>query len=148
MSPFDAVIFDLDGVVTDTAEIHAAAWEEMFDSVLRDPRVPALARQKPFTDTDYRRYVDGRPREEGIRAFLASRGIDIPPGEAADRSGAWSAAGLSALKNELFNGRLQRTGVRVFPGTSSLLERLHAGGVPVVLATSSRNAGPSWPGQG
>lgn len=87
LSPFDAVIFDLDGAVTDTAEIHAAAWKDVFDSVLRDPRTPALAKQEPFTDSDYRRYVDGRPREEGVRAFLASRGVEIPPGEATDRPG-------------------------------------------------------------
>lgn len=140
MSPFDAVIFDLDGVVTDTAEVHEVAWKELFDGVLQDPRAPGTARLDPFTGSDYRRFVDGRPREEGVRVFLESRGIAIPAGHPSDPPGAWSVAGLSALKNEIFTRRLKKGRVRVFPGTVDLLRRLRKGRIPVVLASSSRNA--------
>lgn len=140
LSPFDAVIFDLDGVVTDTAEIHELAWKELFESVLRDPRVHTPASQAPFSHSDYRRFVDGRPREEGVRVFLQSRGITIPEGHPSDAPGTWSVAGLGAGKNEIFNQRLKNSRVRVFPGTVDLLKRLHAGRVPAILASSSRNA--------
>jgi beta-phosphoglucomutase-like phosphatase (HAD superfamily) len=140
LSPFDAVIFDLDGVVTDTAELHASAWKELFDEVLADPQSGSGASHGPFTDGDYRRFVDGRPREEGVRAFLRSRGISIPEGDPSDPPGAWSVAGLSRRKNEIFKQRLKTGPVRVFPGTFYLLRRLRAGGVPLVLATPSRNA--------
>ena len=140
MSPFDAVIFDLDGVVTDTAEIHEMAWKELFDGVLQDPRVPGTAGGDPFTGSDYRRFVDGRLREEGIRAFLESRGIAIPAGQPSDPPGTWSVAGLSARKNEIFNRRLKKGRVRVFAGTVDLLRRLRKGHMRTVLASSSRNA--------
>jgi beta-phosphoglucomutase family hydrolase len=140
LSPFDAVIFDLDGVITDTAEIHSLAWKELFDSVLQDPRAGAAEGEHRFTDSDYRRFVDGRPREEGVRTFLKSRGISVPEGAASDPPGAWSVNGLSRRKNDIFNQKLKNGRVTVFPSSVYLLKRLHAGGVPVVLATSSRNA--------
>jgi beta-phosphoglucomutase family hydrolase len=140
MSPFDAVIFDLDGVVTDTAEVHEAAWKELFDAVLQDQRAPGTAQLDPFTGSDYRRFVDGRPREEGVRAFLQSRGIAVPEGHQSDPPGTWSIAGLGAMKNEIFRRMLQKGPVRVFPGTVDLLRRLREGRIPAVLASSSRNA--------
>jgi beta-phosphoglucomutase-like phosphatase (HAD superfamily) len=85
---YDAVIFDMDGVVTDTASVHARAWKALFDEVL--PRLSTTPVQPFDPDTDYRRYVDGRPREDGIRTFLASRGIELPdglPGDPPDDSG-------------------------------------------------------------
>lgn len=139
LSPFKAVIFDLDGVVTDTAEVHALAWKELFDAVLRDPRASA-APAGPFTDADYLRFVDGRPREEGVRVFLHSRGITLPDGQPSDPPGTWSVTGLAARKNEIFARMLAKGGVRVFPGTVDLLGRLRSGGVLVLLVTSSRNA--------
>lgn len=138
--PFEAVIFDLDGVVTDTASVHEAAWRELFDQVLKDPRIPADADASPFRRADYLDFVDGRPREEGVLAFLASRRVVIPRGEANDAPGDWTAFGLGALKNELFRRRLETSGVSVFSETVDLLDRLRAGHVPVVLATASRNA--------
>src|SRR3954468_12912341 len=78
LSPFDAVIFDLDGVVTNTAAVHQAAWKELFDSVLQDPRMPDDGDKGEFEGQDYLRYVDGRPREDGIKAFLHARGITLP----------------------------------------------------------------------
>lgn len=140
LSPFDVVIFDLDGVVTDTAAAHEAAWRDLFNEVLKDPRVPPAARREPFSSSDYQRYVDGRPREDGVEAFLRSRGIELPEGNASEPAGGWSVQGLAERKNQLFKERLRREGVVVFPGTVALLERLRSGRVPVVLATSSRNA--------
>jgi HAD superfamily hydrolase (TIGR01509 family) len=138
--PFTAVIFDLDGVVTDTAAVHEAAWRELFDEVLRDPRIPAGADTSPFTRGDYLGLVDGRPREEGIVGFLASRGVALPPGTPEDGPEAWTAAGLGVRKNGLFRARLAEHGVEVIPETADLLRRLAAGRVPAVLASSSRNA--------
>ncbi|WP_426225965.1 beta-phosphoglucomutase family hydrolase [Pseudarthrobacter sp. DSP2-3-2b1] len=140
LSPFDAVIFDLDGVVTDTASVHEDAWKELFDDVLKDPRIPAEAISSPFSHSDYVNYVDGRPRREGLEAFLGSRGIILPEGTAADAAGDWSVHGLAMRKDQLFRQRLGRDGVKAFPGTVALLDRLRSARVPVVLATSSRNA--------
>jgi len=140
LSPFDVVIFDLDGVVTDTASVHEAAWRDLFNEVLKDDRIPPEVRKEPFSGIDYQNYVDGRPREDGIVAFLASRGIELPAGDVSDPAAAWSVHGLAERKNQLFSERLGNEGVAVFPGTVALLERLRSGRVPVVLATSSRNA--------
>ena len=141
LAPFDAVIFDLDGVVTDTAAVHAAAWKELFDEVLKDPRIPVEANRTSFGTEDYLKYVDGRPREDGVKLFLASRGIVLPEGDASDTAEEWSVYGLGAHKNRLFKERLDREGVMVFPGTIALIQRLKGAGVPVALATASRNAG-------
>ncbi|MDR6622702.1 beta-phosphoglucomutase family hydrolase [Sinomonas atrocyanea] len=140
--PFSAVIFDLDGVVTDTAAVHEAAWRELFDAVLRDPRVGAGADTGPFRHEDYLEYVDGRPREEGVTAFLGARGIALPAGSGHDGPGAWTVHGLGARKNELFGRHLAASGVKVFPESARLVARLRAGRIPVALATSSRNARP------
>ncbi|QDG66909.1 beta-phosphoglucomutase family hydrolase [Pseudarthrobacter sp. NIBRBAC000502772] len=140
LSPFDAVIFDLDGVVTDTASVHEAAWKELFDGVLEDPRIPSDAGRGPFTSGDYLDYVDGRTREDGVASFLASRDVALPAGGRADAAGAWSVHGLAKLKDRLFKERLARDGVKTFPGTVALIERLRSARVPVAVATSSRNA--------
>jgi len=139
--PQDAVIFDMDGVVTDTAAVHAAAWKRLFDAVLADDRTDKAASQRPFDlDSDYRRYVDGRSREDGVSTFLAARGIDVPLGTAGDPAGSWTVHGLAARKNAMYLELLAEHGVRVFSGTVDLLRRLRAGGVPVALVTASRNA--------
>jgi len=139
--PQDAVIFDMDGVVTDTAAVHAAAWKRLFDPVLADDRSGGRsAPQRPFDlDSDYRRYVDGRAREDGVAAFLAARGIDVPLGTAGDPAGSWTVQGLGASKNAIYLELLAEHGVRVFSGTVDLLRRLRAGGVRVALVTASRN---------
>ncbi len=139
--PYAAVLFDMDGVVTQTAAVHAAAWKQLFDDVLRDPRVTGDAARRPFDEgSDYRRYVDGRQREDGVVAFLASRGIELPDGTPDDGPEAWSVHGLGARKNALFLEAVSRDGVHAYPGTVALLERLRAGGIPVGLVTASRNA--------
>src|SRR3954467_257305 len=115
LSPFDAVIFDLDGVVTDTATVHQAAWKELFDNVLQDPRIRAGGAKGEFGEQDYLRYVDGRPREDGVRAFLGSRGITLPDGSPDDTEQDWTVAGLGLRKDRIFREHLQRAGVMVFP---------------------------------
>ncbi|VXC22762.1 Family 65 glycosyl hydrolase [Arthrobacter sp. 9AX] len=138
--PFDAVIFDLDGVVTNTALVHQAAWKEAFERTLEDPRIPDTADRSPFSKADYRTYVDGLPREEGVLKFLSSRGVEIERGSDRDGPEAWTAFGLGALKNHFFLQRLSQNGVQSYPGTLQLLQRLTDAGVPTAVVTSSRNA--------
>ena len=117
LAPVDAVILDLDGVVTDTAELRAAAWKELFDDVLQDPRLPAGTRRDPFTADDYRDQVAGRTWEGAVAAFLGSRGGAVPDGSPTDGPGAWTAFGLAARQSELFEKLLSNNPVRAFPGT-------------------------------
>ena len=146
--PYDAVIFDMDGVVTDTASLHAAAWKQLFDSALANPKLKDAAVEFPeeldasefSIATDYRAYVDGRPREDGVREFFASRGITLPEGDDDDPAGALTVHGLARHKNDAFNDELKKQGVRTFPGTINLIERLRAGGRKIGLVTASRNA--------
>lgn len=144
--PHEAVIFDMDGVVTDTAAVHATAWKTLFDAILADDRLePAEAGttvdRRPFdADADYRHYVDGRRREDGIRSLLAARGACLPEGD--ETPGAWTVQGQAVLKNTYFQDALQVQGVRVFEKTVALIERLRAAGVPVGLVTASRNSVP------
>ncbi|MDF1479723.1 beta-phosphoglucomutase family hydrolase [Leifsonia sp. H3M29-4] len=138
---YDAVLFDMDGVVTNTAAIHAAAWKQLFDQVLQDPRVHVDDPERTFDAvTDYRRYVDGRSREDGVSAYLDARGITLEPGKPDDPPEAWTVAGLAARKNDLFLAELGARGLRSYPGTTALLTRLRNAGVPVGLVTASRNA--------
>lgn len=129
---FEAVIFDMDGVVTDTASVHAGAWKALFDEV-----IPQLAPDAaPFDETlDYRRSVDGRSREDGVRAFLATRGIDVP--ESGDGV---TIESLAARKQHHFDLYLEENGVKAYPDTVTLLNRLRSRSVPIGLVTSSRNA--------
>ncbi|MEV4381113.1 beta-phosphoglucomutase family hydrolase [Streptosporangium sp. NPDC049644] len=135
---YKAVIFDMDGVVTDTAAVHAAAWKALFDEVLPDlteSPVPGFD-----VEEDYRRYVDGRTREDGVRSFLAARGVALPDGNPGGPPGPRTVHGLAARKQELFAERLAEGGVTVFPGTVALLRRLRADGLLTALVTSSRNS--------
>jgi len=139
--PYQAVLFDMDGVVTQTAQVHAAAWKLLFDSVLQDPRLSGDPKRDPFdADGDYRRYVDGRQREAGVVAFLASRGAGLPTGSPDDGPDVWSVHGLGARKNALFLDAVARHGIKAYPGTVALLARLRTASVPVGLVTASRNA--------
>ncbi len=134
---YAAVIFDMDGVVTDTAGVHAAAWKSLFDEAL--PRISDA--QAPFdVDGDYRAFVDGRPREDGVRTFLASRGITLPEGSAEDGPEQLTVNGLSTRKQVFVTAELARGGVQVFPDAMELLRSLVQGQVPVALVTSSRNS--------
>ena len=136
----DAVLFDLDGVVTRTAELHAAAWKELFDDFLRR-RIAQGA--DPFAsfdpEVDYLTYVDGKPRLDGVRSFLAARGVAIPEGDEEDAVAAATVYGLGAQKDALFTQYLRSEGVDVFASTVELIRRLRAEGVKTGVVTSSRN---------
>ncbi|MEN4473895.1 HAD-IA family hydrolase [Mycolicibacterium cosmeticum] len=135
---FGAAIFDMDGVVTDTARVHAAAWKILFDKVL--PMI-AGSGQTPFdAQRDYRTYVDGRTREGGITTFLASRGLQVPTGGVDDGPQQLTVYGLGALKQRIFEDRLAQAGVAVFPDAHQLLVELQQTNVPTALVTSSRNS--------
>ena len=118
----EAVIFDMDGVVTDTASVHEAAWTDLFNGYLVDHGQG----HRPFGSADYRRHVDGRARVDGVVGFLRSRGIELPLGGPADRPTADTAWGLANRKNGLFLATLERSGVRAFPGSVALLRELRA----------------------
>ncbi|MGZ4659805.1 MAG: HAD-IA family hydrolase [Arthrobacter sp.] len=138
--PFDAVIFDLDGVVTNTALVHQAAWKDAFARILHDPRIPPGTDRAPLSRADYLTHIDGMPREEGVVRFLAARGVLLEKGHETDEAGAWTGFGLGRWKNELFLEHLRRDGVQSYPGTLQLLHRLTEAAVPMAVVTSSRNA--------
>lgn len=139
LETFDAAVFDLDGVITKTALTHAAAWKELFDSYLREHAKRAGERFRPFNaEHDYLRYVDGRPRYEGIRNFLESRGIELPFGSADDPPEAESICGLGNRKNLIFN-RLLADGVEVYESSVHLVQELRQHGIKVGLVSSSKN---------
>ncbi len=140
MLNFDAVIFDMDGVITKTAVVHSLAWKKMFDEYL-------LYREKKYNESfrefthaeDYLSYVDGRPRYKGVEAFLLSRGIHIPAGEPDDDPVAETICGLGNRKNEFFNNVLDEDGVEVYDSTIKLIKELQDKKVRIGVATSSKN---------
>lgn len=134
-----AAVFDLDGVVTRTARVHLAAWKTLFDAYLRERARRAGEPFRPFTPEDYRAYVDGRPRYDGVRTFLASRGITLPEGSPDDPPGTETVIGLGNRKNELFHEQLEALGVDVDRDAVRLVHELRGQGVRVGMATSSRN---------
>ena len=135
-----ACLFDLDGVLTDTASVHRRAWKAMFDAYLRQ-RAQRL--NEPFVpfdpDHDYLTYVDGKKREDGVRSFLASRGITLPDGQPDDDPAAETVYGLGNRKNALFLETLQRDGVDVFEGSRRYLEAVRHAGLGVAVVSSSAN---------
>lgn len=137
-----AVLFDLDGVITDTASVHFAAWKNLFDDYLARLPPGSAAENSPFTDDDYRRFVDGRPRYDGVDAFLRSRGHPLPWGDPADPDDAETVCGLGNRKNRYFHQRLRTDGVRVFDSSVALVRRLQDSGVGTAVFSASRNCGP------
>jgi beta-phosphoglucomutase-like phosphatase (HAD superfamily) len=136
---WDAAFFDMDGVLTDTARLHIDAWQELFDDFLRRRAAASGEAFVPFdTGADYLAYVDGRPREDGVRLFLASRGIALPEGAETDRDGAETVAALSRRKDDIF-GRALRAGVASLPGAEPLLRQLRHVGILIAVVSSSRN---------
>jgi alpha,alpha-trehalase len=133
----DAVIFDLDGVVTDTASIHAAAWRAAFDDFLEQRPANDRENHAPFTDDDYRHFVDGKDRYDGVADFLASRGISLPEGDPSDRAED-TVRGLGNRKQQIFLELLD-AGVPVFESTVVLVRRLAEAGVATAIYSSSRN---------
>ena len=137
---FDAVIFDLDGVITKTAQVHSVAWKEMFDHYLKSRQERFGEDFKEFThEHDYLKYVDGKPRYQGVQSFLESRGIEIPFGNPDDSPEMETACGIGNLKNKYFNEILQRDGVETYPSTVELIDKLKELGVHVGVASSSKN---------
>jgi len=136
---FDAVIFDMDGVITDTASLHAAAWKSMFDGFLAAHAAQTGTSFQPFTKVDYLAYVDGRPRYDGVRCFLASRDIVLADGDPAGAQGYETVCGLGNMKDEAFSKALDTEGVTLFASTMAFIEALRARGVGLGVATSSKN---------
>ncbi|MES2431657.1 MAG: HAD-IA family hydrolase [Bacteroidota bacterium] len=140
MLNFDAVIFDMDGVITQTAVVHSLAWKNMFDEYLHIREKQYNEPFKEFTHAeDYLPYVDGRPRYQGVDRFLRSRGIDIPFGHDTDEPGKETVCGLGNRKNEFFNKVLAEDGVALYDSTILLIKDLLAKGIKVGVATSSKN---------
>jgi beta-phosphoglucomutase family hydrolase len=124
---FDAVLFDLDGVITPTAEIHEHAWGELFAGF-------------DYTGADYLRYIDGKPRYDGVRSFLASRHIELVEGDPSDAPGVDTVCALGNRKNELFNTILERDGIVPYPSSAATLELLAEYGIAAAIVSSSKNA--------
>jgi beta-phosphoglucomutase family hydrolase len=137
LDTFAAVLFDLDGVLTPTAEVHMRAWERMFSDF--------LARHgdaRPYTEQDYFDHIDGKPRYDGVRSFLTSRGIELPEGSPDDPPDAETVCGLGNRKNVEFSRVLDSDGVQAYPGSVRLVDQLAEQGVALAVVSSSRNARP------
>lgn len=132
---YEAALFDLDGVLTPTAEVHMGAWAHMFAELLE-----GYPSQPPYTDQDYFDHVDGRPRYEGVAAFLASRGIELPFGDPGDDPGAMTVCGLGNRKNAVFAEQLARDGIAPYAGSIQLMDHLETLGVAMAVVSSSKNA--------
>lgn len=137
LSDFDGHVFDMDGVVTDTAGLHERAWKATFDDLLHEHVGPDAP---PFTEEDYVEHVDGIPRYDGVAAFLASRGIDLPRGEPSDPPEADTVCGVGNRKNRRFLDLLAEEGPERYPSTIELIEHLRARGKGVAVISASRNA--------
>jgi beta-phosphoglucomutase family hydrolase len=135
---YKACLFDMDGVITDTATVHAAAWKQTFDELL-------MSRSKsgayvPFDiGTDYIHYVDGRPRDAGVREFLASRGIVLPNGLPTDPPGETTVWGVGNRKNELVLEKIRTDGVKLYDGTRQLILRVREAGLRTAVVSASAN---------
>jgi beta-phosphoglucomutase family hydrolase len=132
---YDAALFDLDGVLTPTAEVHMRAWRRLFTDFLAERGIA-----KPYRQSDYFDYIDGKPRYDGVRAFLASRGIQLADGDPSDSPDLETVCGLGNRKNEFFAAVLREEGVQPYAGSVQLLDHLADRGTKVAVVTSSRNA--------
>ena len=130
----EGVVFDLDGVLTDTASLHLAAWRDLFAPLL------AAHGQKPLSSDDYRRLIDGRSRTEGVAALLADRRIELPPGAEGDAPGVHTVQGLAAAKDGLYLERLEREGPRPYPGSREFVRAVRAEGARTAVASASHHA--------
>jgi beta-phosphoglucomutase family hydrolase len=128
---YQGVLFDLDGVITPTAEVHMRAWSKMFNTYLNERSLKEQGIAEPYTDQDYFAYVDGKPRYDGVRSFLDSRGIAATDDVVTE---------LGDRKNEVFGQLLRDEGVTAYPGSVRLLESLRDRGMPMAIVSSSRNA--------
>jgi beta-phosphoglucomutase family hydrolase len=132
-------LFDLDGVITQTAKVHGAAWKKMFDDYLREHARQTGQPFAPFELADYEESVDGKPRYDGVRSFLASRGIELPEGHDDDPPDAITVRGLGNRKNELFRQRAREDGVEAYPGSVRYLHAVRDAGLRRAVVSSSAN---------
>ena len=135
LSSYDGVLFDLDGVLTPTAEVHMHAWRTMFTDLFS-----AWGISPEYTDDDYYRYLDGKQRYDGVASLLRSRDVEIPWGDPSDPPSADPVCGVGNRKNEVFAAVLREDGIAPYPGSLALLERLRAAGTPLGVVSSSKNA--------
>ena len=136
-----ACLFDMDGVLTDTASLHAAAWKQLFDEYLRARAARTSAKFVPFDSlNDYDSYVDGKPRAAGVRDFLASRDINLPEGGPDDPADAETIYALGRRKNDLVLRGIAEHGVRVYPGSTRYLNAVRLAGLRTAVVSSSTNA--------
>jgi beta-phosphoglucomutase family hydrolase len=137
---YDAVLLDLDGVITNTASLHAACWKKMFDEYLQRRATQRGEVFRPFDiDTDYRLYVDGKPRFDGVRDFLTSRGIQLPEGTPDDPPEVETVGGLGNRKNDLLHEVIEDVGVEPYEGSVKFIRQLHDQGFKIAVVTSSEN---------
>src|SRR5215831_5733509 len=137
---YDAVLLDLDGVITDTAGVHAACWKQMFDEYLQKRATQRGEAFRPFDiATDYRLSVDGKPRYDGVRDFLTSRGIRLPEGSPNDPPHAETIGGLGNYKNDLVNKIIEEKGVEPYEGSVELIHQLRGERFKIAVVTSSQN---------
>jgi len=136
LTTYDAVLFDLDGVLTPTAEVHMHAWRAMFEELFAQWGI-----EPPYTDDDYFAYLDGKKRYDGVASLLHSRDIEVPWGDPSDPPSADTVCGIGNRKNEVFERVLRQEGIAPYPGSLALLDRLKEAGVPVAVVSSSKNAG-------
>jgi len=133
-----ACLFDMDGVLTETATVHARAWKSMFDDYLRRRDGDDF---KPFTQDDYDEYVDGKPRYDGVESFLSSRGIDLPQGKPTDAPSEETVDGLGNRKNDLVMKIIHDEGVTPYPGSVEYVDAVREAGLRTACVSSSANAG-------
>ncbi|KQZ83154.1 haloacid dehalogenase [Microbacterium sp. Root166] len=135
LTAYDAVLFDLDGVLTPTAEVHMHAWQTMFEELFA-----AWEITPPYTERDYFDHLDGKKRYDGVAALLRSRDIEVPWGDPSDPVTADTVCGIGNRKNVVFERVLRRDGIAAYPGSLALLDALAAAGTRVAVVSSSKNA--------
>jgi beta-phosphoglucomutase family hydrolase len=140
LDAYDGWLFDMDGVLTETALVHAAAWKEAFDAFLKEESARTGKTYAPFdAESDYFKYVDGEPRADGVRNFLAARGITLPEGSDTDGPDAATVCGVGNRKNELVLAVMKKQGVKLFDGAKELVAELHRRGKKVAVVSASEN---------
>lgn len=136
LAAYDAVLFDLDGVLTPTAAVHMHAWQRLFDDLFAAWQITPA-----YTDADYFRYVDGKKRYDGVAALLRSRSIEVHWGDPSDPPDADTVCGIGNRKNAFFLATLRDEGIAPYPGSLRLLDRLRDAATPLAVVSSSKNAG-------
>lgn len=137
----EAMVLDTDGVITDSAQVHAAVWKTAFDACLRDHPHEDGRQRLPFDlQRDYLRYVDGKSRLDGATSFLMNRGVPVPTGTPGDPPGTGTVVAVAARKEQLYSERLRGPGIDAYPGSVRLLHALHYEGIPLAAASASHHA--------